>query len=90
MDLKVWETNLAKRKRLSKEVKDTFQEALSSLDKRLIDFMGSSITEDLGQIDIEMNQQKSRKSKEENLAAIQEMSQIDLLKINKWLVKPSS
>jgi hypothetical protein len=38
MALKVWETNLAERKRLSREVKDGFQEALSSLDKRLIDF----------------------------------------------------
>jgi predicted nucleic acid-binding Zn-ribbon protein len=46
--------------------------------------------EALGKIDIEMNQHNSRKSKEETLAAIQEMSQIDLLKINKWLVNPSS
>jgi hypothetical protein len=33
MALKVWETNLAERKRLAREVKDAFQEALSSLDK---------------------------------------------------------
>jgi hypothetical protein len=46
--------------------------------------------EALGKIDIEMNQHNSRKSKEETLAAIQEMSQIDLVKINKWLVNPSS
>jgi hypothetical protein len=43
MALKVWETNLAESKRLAREVKDAFQEALSSLDKRLIDFEGSSI-----------------------------------------------
>jgi hypothetical protein len=43
-----------------------------------------------GQIDIAMNQHNSRKNKEETLAAIREMSQIDLLKINKWLVNPSS
>jgi hypothetical protein len=51
---------------------------------------GSNISEALGKIDIEMNQQNSRKSKEETLTTIQEMSQIDLLKINKWLVSPSS
>jgi hypothetical protein len=90
MALKVWETNLAERKRLSMEVKDTFQEALSSLDKKLIDFEGTSIVEALGQIDIEMNQHNSRKNKEETVTAIQEMRQIDLLKINKWLVNPSS
>jgi hypothetical protein len=90
MALKVWETNLAERKRFSREVKDAFLEALSSLDKKLIDFEGSNISEAPGKIDIEMNQQNSRKSKEETLTAIQEMSQIDLLKINKWLVNPSS
>jgi hypothetical protein len=90
MALKVWETNLAESKRLAREVKDACQEALSSLDKKLIDFEGSSIAEALGKIDIAMNQHNSRKNKEETLAAIREMSQIDLLKINKWLVNPSS
>jgi hypothetical protein len=90
MALKVWETNLEERKRFSREVKEACLEALSSLNKRLIDFEGSNISEALGKIEIEMNQQNSRKSKEETLAAIQEMSQIDLLKINKWLVNPSS
>jgi hypothetical protein len=88
MALKVWETNLVESKRLDREVKDTFQEELSSLDKRLIDFEGSNIAEALGKIDIEMNQQNSIKRKEETLATIQKMSQIDLLKIDKWLVKP--
>jgi hypothetical protein len=37
-----------------------------------------------------MNQQNSKKNKEETLVVIQGMSHIDLLKINKWLVHPSS
>jgi hypothetical protein len=90
MALKAWETNLTERKRLAREVKEACLEALSSLDKGLIDFEGKYYLEALGQIDIEMNQQNSRKSKEETLIAIQEMSQIDLFKINKWLVNPSS
>jgi predicted RNase H-like nuclease (RuvC/YqgF family) len=60
------------------------------LDKRLIDFEGSSIVEALGKIDIEMNQHNSRKRREETLEDIQEMIQIDLLKINKWLVNLTS
>jgi hypothetical protein len=88
--LKVWDKNLTERKRLAWEVKDTCQEALSSLDKKLIDFEGSNIMKALGQIYIAMNQHNSKKNKEETLAAIREMSQIDLLKINKWLVNPSS
>jgi len=71
-------------------VKEAYLEALSSLNKRLIDFEGSNISKDLGKIEIEMNQKNSRKRKEETLEAIQEMSQIYLLKINKWLVDPSS
>jgi hypothetical protein len=90
MALKVWETNLAESKRLAREVKDACLEALSSLDKKLIEFEGSNILEALVQIDIGMNQWNSRKSKEETLTTIQEMRQIDLLKINKWLVSPSS
>jgi hypothetical protein len=90
MALKVWETNLEEGKKFSREVKEACLEALSSLNKKLIEFEGSNISEALGKIEIEMNQQNSRKNKEETLAAIQGMSQIDLLKINKWLVNPSS
>jgi hypothetical protein len=48
MSLKVWEIDLSESKRLSREVKDACQEALSSLDKIIIDFEGSSITKALG------------------------------------------
>jgi hypothetical protein len=88
MALKVWETNMAETKRFFREVKEACLEALSSLDKKIIDFEGSNISKSLGKIYIEMNQQNSRKNKEENIVSIQEMSQIALLKINKWLVNP--
>jgi hypothetical protein len=90
MALKVCETNLIERKILAIEVKYTFLEALSSLDKKLIDFEGSNILKSLGKIDIEMNQQNYRKSKEGTLTTIHEMRKFDILKINKWLVNPSS
>jgi hypothetical protein len=90
MAMKVWETNFIERKRLAREVKDACPKALSSLDKKLIEFEGSNIWKALGKNDIEMNQQNSRKRREETITTIHEMSQIDLLKINKWLVSPSS
>jgi hypothetical protein len=62
---------------------------LSSLDKGLLDFQGSVISEALGQIDIAKNQYNSRSNKEEALTVIQKMNQIDLLLINKWIVNPS-
>jgi hypothetical protein len=46
---------------------------LSSLNKNLIEFEGNNILEALGQIEIEMNQQSSKKNKENTQAAIQEM-----------------
>jgi hypothetical protein len=89
MVLKAWETNLAESKRLARDVNEACLEALTSLDKGLIDFEGSVISESLGQIDIAKNQYNSRTSKEEALTTIQNMNQIDLLQINKWIVNPS-
>jgi len=62
--------NLAERKRLSREVNKACLEALSSLEKGLIDFEGNAISKALGQIDIEKNQYNSKTSKEEDLTAI--------------------
>jgi hypothetical protein len=48
MALKAWETNLAERKIFSREVKETFLEIFSPLDKVIIDLKGSDIVEALG------------------------------------------
>jgi hypothetical protein len=69
--LKAWETNLAESKRLARDVNEACLEALTSLDKGLIDFEGNVISEALGQIDIAKNQYNSRTSKEEALTTIQ-------------------
>jgi hypothetical protein len=45
--------------------------------------------EALGQIDIAKNQHNSKTSKEEAQTTIQQMNQIDLIQINKWIVDPS-
>jgi hypothetical protein len=63
--LKTWETNLAERKRLAREVNKACEEALSSLDKGLLDVERDSISEALGQIDIVKNQLNSKTSIEE-------------------------
>jgi glutamyl-tRNA reductase len=87
--LKVWETNLAERKRLAIEVNKSCEEALSSLNKGLLDVEGDSISEALRQIDVENNQHNSKTRKEEAQATIQQMNQIDLIQINKWILDPS-
>jgi len=46
--LKTWETNLVESKRLAREVNTACKEALSSLDKGLLDTERDSISEALG------------------------------------------
>jgi hypothetical protein len=87
--LKAWETNLAESKRLAREVNKACEEALSSLDKGLLDVERDSISEALGQIDIAKNQHNSKTSIEEARMTIQQLKQIDLIQINKWIVNPS-
>ena len=64
MGLKVWETNLEERKKLARDAKEACLETLSSVNKKLIEFEGNNISETLGHIEIEMNQENSRKNKE--------------------------
>ena len=87
--MKAWETNLAERKRLAREVNKSCEEALSSLDKGLLDVERDSISESLGQIDIAKNQLNSKISIEEAQKTIQQLKQINLIQINKWIVNPS-
>jgi len=70
MVLKASETNLAESKRLARDVNEACIEPLSFLDKGLIYFEGSVISEALGQIDIAKNQYNSITSKEESMTTI--------------------
>ena len=87
--MKAWESNIAKRKILAKEVHKAYLEEISSLDKVLLDVEGNNISEALGNIDIVRNQCNSRTRKEEAMTIIQQMNQLDLIKINKWIVSKS-
>jgi len=87
--LKNWEANLAERKRLTREVKKACEEVLPSLDKESLDVEGDSISEALGKIDIAKNQLNSKTSMEESQTTMQQLKQIDLIHINKWIVNPS-
>jgi hypothetical protein len=52
MALKSRETNLEEGKKLVSDVKEDFLEALSSLNKNIIEFEGNNISEALEQIEI--------------------------------------
>ena len=61
--LKPWESNLAKRKRLSREVHEACLEPTSSLEKGLLDVEGNNISKSLGNIGLARNQCRSRTRK---------------------------
>ena len=69
--MKAWESNLAERKILAREVHKACLEEISSLDKGLLDVEGNNISEALGNIDIARNQCNSRTRKEEAMMIIQ-------------------
>ena len=48
MALKVWETNMEERKKLSREEKEACLETLSSVNKKLIEFEENNISKALG------------------------------------------
>ena len=87
--MKARESNLSERKILDKEVHKACLEEISSLDKGLLDVEGNNISEALGKIDIARNQCNSRTRKEEAMTIIQQMNQLDLIQINKWIVSTS-
>ena len=84
--LKPWESNLAERKILSREVHKACLEPISSLEKGLLDFEGNNISKSLGNIGLARNQCNSRTRKEEAMTIIQQMNQHDIIQINKWIV----
>jgi membrane-bound ClpP family serine protease len=74
---------------LAREVNKACEEELSSLEKGLMDVERDSISKALWHIDIEKNQLNSRTSIEEAQTTIQQLKQVDLIQINKWIVNPS-
>ena len=71
MALKVWETNLQERKKISREAKEACLNTLFSIVTELVEFKGNDISETLEQIDIEKNKEISRKNKESIQSIIQ-------------------
>jgi hypothetical protein len=87
--LKTWEANIVESTRLVKEVKKACEEACSSLNNKLSGMEVDSISESPGKIDISKHKLTSKTSMEEARAEIQQLKQVDLTQINKWIVNPN-
>jgi hypothetical protein len=76
--LKTWETNIAKSKRMAKEVKKDCEENFHSLEKESLGLEKDNISEVLGQVDIANHQLNIKTNMEEARDEILQLKQIDI------------
>ena len=70
-------------------MKKSFEEAFHSLEKGSLGLDKDNIFEVLGQVDIMKHQLNVKTNMEEARAEILQLKQIDITRINKWIVNPS-
>jgi DNA-directed RNA polymerase subunit H (RpoH/RPB5) len=74
---------------MAKEVKEFCEEAFHSLNKESLGLDKEDSSGVLGQIDITKHQLDIKTNMEEAQAEISQIKQVDIIQINRWLVKPS-
>jgi hypothetical protein len=87
--LKVWEANIAERKKMAKEVKDDCEETFDLLDKGSLGIGKDNCPGLLGQINIVRHQLKLKENLNEIQIEISQLKEIDVTQIDRWLVKPN-
>jgi DNA repair exonuclease SbcCD nuclease subunit len=87
--LKTWESSIAESRKMAKEVKESCEEAFHSLNKESLGLDKEDRSGVLGQIDITKHQHDIKTNMEEAQAEISQIKQVDIIQINRWLVKPS-
>jgi hypothetical protein len=87
--LKTWESNIAESRKMAKEVKEFCEEAFHSLNKESLGLDKEYSSGVLGHIDITKHQLDIKTNMEEAQAEISQIKQVDIIQINRWLVKPS-
>jgi hypothetical protein len=74
---------------MAKEVKEFCEEAFHSLNKESLGLDKEDSSGVLGQIDITKHQLDIKTNMEEAQAEISQIKQVDIIQINRWLVKPN-
>jgi predicted MPP superfamily phosphohydrolase len=78
MCLKVWESNLEESKRIAREAKEAFFNALSAVDLEMEKIDVSGIHDTLGQIEIKKNKESLKKKRENVQNNILQVNHVDL------------
>jgi hypothetical protein len=87
--LKTWESNIAEGRKMAKELKESCEEVFCSLNKKLLGFDKEDNSGTLGQINIAKHQLDIKTNMEEAQAEISQIKQVDVVQIDRWLVKPN-
>jgi hypothetical protein len=87
--LKVWETNIAENKKITKEIKDDCKEIFDLLDKGSLGIGRDNFTGQLGQINIVRHQLNFKENLNKIQMKISQLKEIDINLIDRWLVQPN-
>jgi hypothetical protein len=87
--LKEWEQNISKGRQEAKEIRKSCEETFSLLNGMWLGFDGESSIEILGQINTVKYLLNIKENEERELAKISQITQTDIVQIDKWIIKPS-
>ena len=87
--IKVWETKLAKYKRITREVNEDFQGIFDLLERDSVNIRIDGCSGLLGEVNIAKHQLRFREELEEKKAEISNIKLINIIEINKWMVTSS-
>jgi hypothetical protein len=85
--LKVWETNIAENKKITKEIKDNCEEIFDLFDKGSLGIGRDNFIGQLGQINIVRHQLNFKEGLNKIQMEISQLKEIDVTLIDRWLVK---
>jgi hypothetical protein len=87
--LKEWERNIFEGRQQAKEVRKSCEETFGFLDGSWLGPDGESNTKILGQINTTKHLINIKENEERELAEISQITQMDIVRIDKWLIKLS-
>ena len=87
--LKAWEYSIVESRKMAKEVKEFFEEAFHSINKESLGLDKEDGSGLLGQIDITKHKLNIKTNIEEAEVEISQIKQVDIIQINRWLVRPN-
>jgi hypothetical protein len=87
--LKAWEHDISEGRERAKEVRNSCEETFSLIDEILLGLDSENNNGTLGQIDIAKHLLNIKENEEREQAEISQVTQTDIVQVDKWLIRPS-